>query len=97
MPADVWAVLFAAAANGGAYNGGEHGAYGRLAAWRTLGALCDASEFDSIERIERRAGDCAWFSFSADTDWFERVAWDLGIVTLTPEPALVVLAATDTD
>ncbi|WP_432420297.1 DUF6183 family protein [Nocardia neocaledoniensis] len=49
-------------------------------AWRSLGA----TEFDSIERIEHRAYGCAWFTFSADTDWFEQIAWDLGVVTLTP-------------
>ncbi|MFC6010112.1 DUF6183 family protein [Nocardia lasii] len=96
-PARVWSLLFAAAANGGAYNSGPGAAYGRLHAWRSLGALCGATEFDTIDSISRLAEDCHWFTFEADTTWFERVAWDIGVVALTPEPALSVLAATDTD
>ncbi|MFE1596864.1 DUF6183 family protein [Nocardia sp. NPDC058705] len=96
-PGQVWSMLFAAAANGGAYNHGEGAAYGRLRAWRSLGALCGATEFDTIDHVTRLARDCHWFTFEADTAWFERVAWDIGIVALTPEPALSILAATDTD
>ncbi|MBC7300140.1 MAG: hypothetical protein H5T78_04215 [Nocardia sp.] len=29
--------------------------------------------------------------------WFSRVAWDIGIVAITAEPTLSILAATDTD
>ncbi|MGW4633544.1 DUF6183 family protein [Nocardia sp. NPDC004415] len=96
-PARVWSILFGAAANGGAYNSGDGAAYGRLAAWRSLGALCGATEFDTVDQIIARASDTHWFTFEADTDWFERVAWDLGIVALTPEPGMSILAATDTD
>ncbi|WP_307180176.1 DUF6183 family protein [Streptomyces canus] len=39
QPEDVWQMLFAEASTGGAYNNGEYGAYGRLAAWRSLAAL----------------------------------------------------------
>ncbi|MFI6317698.1 DUF6183 family protein [Nonomuraea sp. NPDC050556] len=38
-PSRAWQVLFAAASTGGAYNQGLHGAYGRLAAWRSLSGL----------------------------------------------------------
>ncbi|MEU0402711.1 DUF6183 family protein [Streptomyces sp. NPDC006197] len=38
-PAEAWRVLFAAASSGGAYGWGEFGAYGRLAAWRSLGLV----------------------------------------------------------
>ncbi len=37
--ADVFRILFAAAAGGGAYGGGLGGAYGRLAAWQSLAGL----------------------------------------------------------
>ncbi|MGW4633560.1 DUF6183 family protein [Nocardia sp. NPDC004415] len=96
-PADVWSILFAAAADGGAYNTGEGAAYGRLYAWRSLGALCGAGEFDAVDHIARLAADARWFTFAATTAWFERVAWDIGIAALTPEPGVTVLAATDTD
>ncbi|MFD3746772.1 DUF6183 family protein [Nocardia sp. NPDC058633] len=96
-PARVWSILFAAAANGGAYNSGAGAAFGRLHAWRSLGALCGATEFDAVDHIARLAEDCHWYTFEADTAWFERVAWDIGIAVLTPEPTLSVLAATDTD
>ncbi|WP_278262273.1 DUF6183 family protein [Nocardia sp. AG03] len=96
-PADVWSILFAAAADGGAYNTGEGAAYGRLYAWRSLGALCGASEFDTVDHIARLAADARWLAFAATTAWFERVAWDIGIAALTPEPGVTVLAATDTD
>lgn len=96
-PGRVWSRLFAAAANGGAYNSGTGGAYGRLAAWRSLGGLCGATEFDSVDDIRRRAEDSHWFLFEADTAWFEHIAWDFAILVLTPEPGLSVLAVTDTD
>lgn len=96
-PTRVWRILFAAAANGGAYNRGEGVGYGRLAAWRSLGALCGATEVDTIAAITRRANVAHWFTFSADTSWFERIAWDLGIFAITSDPSVSVLAATDTD
>ncbi|MEV6360745.1 DUF6183 family protein [Nocardia asteroides] len=96
-PARAWSTLFAAAANGGAYNSGEGGAYGRIAAWRSLGGLCGATEFDSVDYIRRRAEDSHWFLFDADSAWFEHIAWDFAILVLTPEPGLSVLAVTDTD
>jgi hypothetical protein len=42
--AEAWRVLFAAASSGGAYNHGCYGAYGRLLAWRSIGALAGAAE-----------------------------------------------------
>ncbi|MFD6390041.1 DUF6183 family protein [Nocardia sp. NPDC060259] len=96
-PARVWRILFAAAANGGAYNSGEGVGYGRLAAWQSLAALCGATDIDTIAAITRRANDARWFTFSADTPWFERIAWDLGVFAITPDPSVSVLAATDTD
>ena len=48
--------------------------------------------------MEQLAHECAWYSFGAATDWFERVAWDLGLVVVTPDRRrIAVLAATDTD
>ena len=84
---EVVRVLFDAAARGGAYEGGQGGAYGRLAAWRSAKALAGGA-------VE----GCAWWLFDAANDWFRRIAWDLGVLCLRPGGrSLAVLAATDTD
>jgi hypothetical protein len=51
----VWGALFAAAANGGAYSAGLGGAYGRLAAWTSLGGLVGAPVDSSPATTEERA------------------------------------------
>ncbi|AEE44587.1 DUF6183 family protein [Cellulomonas fimi] len=97
-PARAWQVLFAAASTGGAYNHGAYGAYGRLAAWRSLAALAGSPEGDGVGDVEARARDSIWYGFEAGTEWFERVAWDIGLAALGPDRRrLAVLAATDTD
>ena len=97
-PADVLATVFAAAGNGGAYNQGLGGAYGRLAAWDTLGALAGTGEADTLEAAAVAAASCNWFSFTAKSAWFYDVAWDFGLLALRPDRrTLAVLAATDTD
>ncbi|MET9896635.1 DUF6183 family protein [Streptomyces sp. NPDC006465] len=93
-----WRMLFAAASTGGAYNNGEYGAYGRLAAWRSVAALSGASTAAPVAEVERNAQACDWYSFGAATKWFERVAWDIGLVSVAPGARrMTVLAATDTD
>ncbi|MFD8482118.1 DUF6183 family protein [Kitasatospora sp. NPDC059673] len=93
-PAEAWSILFTAASTGGAYNLGAHGAYGRLAAWQSVAALSDAT----LPTAEARATACHWFTFDAPAPWFDHIAWDLGLATLTPDRRrLAVLAATDTD
>ncbi|MFE9929732.1 DUF6183 family protein [Streptomyces sp. NPDC005533] len=97
-PDQAWAVLFAAASSGGAYNSGSFGAYGRLAAWQSLAALAGCPEGATTSEVEARVRDCVWHGFDADTKWFEQVAWDIGLAALTPDRRrLAVLAATDTD
>ncbi|MFF8699137.1 DUF6183 family protein [Streptomyces albidoflavus] len=97
-PGQAWRVLFAAASTGGAYNSGSHGAYGRLAAWQSLAALAGVADGAGSAEAEARAAECAWFGFDARTDWFEQVAWDIGLAALSPDRRrLAVLAATDTD
>ncbi|WP_405594413.1 DUF6183 family protein [Streptomyces sp. NBC_01410] len=98
QPDQVWRMLFAAASTGGAYNHGEYGAYGRLAAWRSLAALSGTASEAPVGEVERNAQACDWYSFGAATKWFERVAWDIGLVSVAPGyRRLAVLAATDTD
>ncbi|MBB5804321.1 hypothetical protein F4560_004089 [Saccharothrix ecbatanensis] len=97
-PSQVWALLYAAASTGGAYNSGVYGAYGRLAAWQSLAGLSGAPEGASFHEVEALVGNCAWHVFDADTEWFEHVAWDLGVAAVAPNGTrLAVLAATDTD
>jgi hypothetical protein len=97
-PARAWRVLFAAASSGGAYNQGCYGAYGRLAAWRSLAGISGAAEGASAAEVERQVRECEWFSFDADTSWFDQVAWDIGLAAVRPgRQRLAVLAATDTD
>ncbi|MEV7243257.1 DUF6183 family protein [Streptomyces sp. NPDC093248] len=97
-PDQAWRVLFAAASTGGAYNSGVRGAYGRLAAWQSLAGLAGTAEGAPAEEVEARARECAWYGFSADTKWFERVAWDIGLASVSPgRRRLAVMAATDTD
>ncbi|MFE1687663.1 DUF6183 family protein [Streptomyces albidoflavus] len=97
-PGQAWRVLFAAASTGGAYNSGSHGAYGRLAGWQSLAALAGVADGAGSAEVEARAAECAWFGFDARTDWFEQVAWDIGLAALAPDRRrLAVLAATDTD
>ncbi|NKZ00033.1 DUF6183 family protein [Nocardiopsis alborubida] len=94
----VWRLLFIAASTGGAYNTGEHGAYGRLAAWRSLAALSYADHDSMPAEVEQRASECFWYSFGGSTDWFDQVMWDIGLVAVAPgRRRLAVLAATDTD
>lgn len=97
-PGHAWAVLFAAASTGGAYNSGTHGAYGRLAAWHSLAGLAGAAEESTVEEVEARVRGCDWYSFDTSTGWFNGVAWDIGLAALSPDGLrLAVLAATDTD
>ena len=97
-PEAVWGALLAAAANGGAYSSGLGGAYGRRAAWISLGSLVDAREDASPALIDERAAACTFLMFGASGGWWNDVAWDIGALAVRPDGASVaVLAATDTD
>lgn len=94
----VFGPLFSAASNGGAYSSGLGGAYGRLAAWTSLGGLVGASADAELGVVEATANGCAFLTFRAPGPWFFDVAWDLGVLALRPDRSTVaVLAATDTD
>ncbi|MFF2655851.1 DUF6183 family protein [Kitasatospora sp. NPDC058032] len=97
-PAEVWRVLFAAASTGGPYESGCYGAYGQLHAWRALAALAGARADASPGEVEEHVRRCAWYRFGADTPWFHRVVWDLGVLAVGPDRRrLAFLAATATD
>lgn len=94
----VWRVLFSAASTGGAYNHGLYGAYGRLAAWRSLAGMTSTPADSPAAAIDERATSHSWFRFNAATDWYWQVAWDIGLVAISAERTrMTVLAATDTD
>nr|WP_073808585.1 DUF6183 family protein [Kitasatospora sp. CB01950] len=94
-PAEAWRILFAAASAGGAYSSGSRGAYGRLAARKSVTALADVGR----DTVESRAAAYRRFTFDAPTSpWFDRIARDVALAALTPDGRrLAVLAATDTD
>ncbi|AKU95408.1 hypothetical protein AKJ09_02072 [Labilithrix luteola] len=94
----VWGALFGAASNGGAYTPGLGGAYGRRAAWTSFSALVDATPGTKIEAAGERAEACAFLTYDAASDWFNGVAWDIGLLAVRPDGAsIALLAATDTD
>jgi Family of unknown function (DUF6183) len=94
----VWGGLFAAAANGGASSSGLGGAYGRRAAWTSLGGLVDAAADASVEAVDDLASESAFLVFAASGPWFHDIAWDLGVAALRPGgQSVAVVAATDSD
>ena len=97
-PAEVWRELFAASSLGGACNSGAYGAYGRLAAWKSLAGLAGLAENVSAADVEARVREWHWYRFDPEACWFEGVNWDLAVVAVSPgRTELTVLAATDTD
>ena len=93
----VWGALFAAAANGGAITEGLGGAYGRRAAWTSLGGLVGLPDSATIDQIAAAAQKTAFAMFGG-TPFFCDEAWDLGVVALRAGgESIAVLAATDTD
>lgn len=91
--------LFTAALRAPAYGHGTYGAYGRLATWRSLGALAGSPADAPVEAIADRVQRTTWLRLgTASTPWFHNVAWDLALAALRPGgQELAVLAATDTD
>lgn len=97
-PERAFAILFLAASCGGAYTSGEDGAYGRLAAWKSLAAIVGVADNVSFDEVANAVKESGWCSFEATTEWFYNVAWDFGIVCVRPDKRhIAVLAATDED
>lgn len=92
------AMLFSAAAGGGAYDGGMRGACGRLQMWRSAAGLLGLREDTPVAVVAEAVRKATWVEFEADSMWFYRIAWDFGLAVLRPDGrSLAVLAATDTD
>ncbi|MBK3573537.1 hypothetical protein JHN63_06825 [Streptomyces sp. MBT65] len=100
-PADsdrVLRVLLTAAVRSPAYGSGMFGAYGRLAAWRSLGGLVGAAPEAPLPHTATLVEQTHWFIADPSSDWFHQVAWDLAVAALRPGgQEIAVLAATDTD
>jgi hypothetical protein len=95
--AEAFGIFFSAAAWGGAYGGARYGAHGRRDAWQSFGVMMGASwgGYDSRSEYAER---CHWARFESSSEWFEQVAWDVGVVCLTEKGTTVrAVAATDTD
>ena len=94
----VWGALFAASANGGAASSGLGGAYARRAAWVSLAALIDAKPDATLAELDALAPSAQFLMFGASGEWWNDVAWDLGVLAVRQDGASVaVLAATDAD
>lgn len=95
---DIFTILFSAASNGGAYNSGNYGAYGRLLAWQSLAGLVGASSSAPLHAIANDCDACQWCLFHSQNQWYYEVAWDIGIACFnSARQEVAVLAATDTD
>ncbi|GAA1069377.1 hypothetical protein GCM10009665_76690 [Kitasatospora nipponensis] len=91
-------VLLTAAACSPAYGSGLHGAYGRLAAWRSLAGLTGSAADVPLTQVAELVRHTGWFRVDTTSPWFHEVLWDLGLAALRPGGREVaVLAATDTD
>ncbi|MGY4923790.1 DUF6183 family protein [Streptomyces sp. 900105755] len=91
-------VLLTAAVRSPAYGNARFGAYGRLAAWRSLGGLVGAAPDAPIGHTARLVEQAHWFVADPSSDWFCLVAWDLAVAVLRASgQEIAVLAATDTD
>lgn len=91
-------VLLTTAVRSPAYGNGMFGAYGRLAAWRSLAGLVGAAPDAPINHTAMLVEQAHWFIADPSSDWFHQVAWDLAVAALRPGgQEIAVLTATDTD
>lgn len=92
------AELIGQAANGGCYNLGWSGAWGRLEGWRALGGLCGTPADAPITTIAEQATACQWAAFRSTAAWFDQIMHDPTLVCLRPDRQTVaVFAGTDSD
>ncbi|MBL8912412.1 MAG: hypothetical protein JNM17_17100 [Archangium sp.] len=94
---EVMSLLLQLGTGGGAYVAARSAAWGRLLAWRSLRALTGAATSSSLEEIGTLAEQCQWAQFESESDWFNHVVIDVGLVCLRPSGEVAVLAMTDSD
>ncbi|WP_439623898.1 DUF6183 family protein [Gemmata sp.] len=97
-PAKVFQHIFHALAGGCSYFAGVQGAFGRLHAWQSLGAILNLHT-SSVPDLERYANTVEWYLFSVQSDWFySGPSFNLGIVALDRSACLLtVFALSDVD
>ncbi|WP_375340969.1 DUF6183 family protein [Kitasatospora purpeofusca] len=77
---------------------GRCGAYGQLHVWPSLASPAGAPTDAPASEVEAPVRACARYRFGADTPWFHRVVWDVGVLAVSPDfLSLAVLAVTTTD
>lgn len=93
-----WCALYDAATDGGAYPPRHGPAIGRTSALDAMRGLLRLDPSTAPELVAASAAVCTWFTFEADTEWYEGDGWDVGLVCLSSDRTeLGVVAATDTD
>lgn len=94
-PEIAFSALLKEAADGGCYCTAWSGAWGRLAAWRSLAGMVGVA--GSHAAVEEAAARCQWGSFQSDAEWFYHLM-DVTLVCLRADrQTVVVVAGTDTD
>ncbi|GAB2714925.1 DUF6183 family protein [Kitasatospora kifunensis] len=94
----VFRLLLTTAVRAPAYGPGRHGAYGRLAAWQSLGGLTGSPAAAPPAQIAELVRRTSWFRVDTTSAWFYGIYWDLAVAALRPGgQEIAVLAATDTD
>ncbi|MEU6476481.1 DUF6183 family protein [Streptomyces sp. NPDC047017] len=99
---DLASDLFSAAFGGGLWCQGRHGAYARLAAWRSLYALMGLDTQVPHRDAVRLAAEYRWLRFAlapySENRWFFGDFTDTAFACLDPTRTVVgVIAATETD
>ena len=82
---------------GGAYSEARSAAHGRALAWRSMTALTGLPRGAPLSEVEALAARTEWLAFECESEWFNQVSHDVGLVALRPDSTLAVLAVTDTD
>jgi uncharacterized protein (TIGR02996 family) len=90
------AALFGTASADGAHGHREAGAYARLHAWQSLGALAGCAPDVPAEDVAAVVDRCEWFTFGG-VPWFHR-SFVLGLICVRPDRlSVALLAVTDKD
>lgn len=89
--------VFAAASQSPMYGDGLRGAYGRLAAWRSVQGFTGVGEPFELTRLAAAAERCAWATYLGDSGWFSGIL-EIGLGCLREGGAsLAVVAGSDVD
>lgn len=90
---EVMVALLTRATLGGSECQAHSAAYGRLLAWKSMGALVGVN--GTVDEIAAAAAQCEWVRFDSDNPWFDHERGDLGVACLRPDRVLAVVATTE--